>query len=168
MFSNMVQSLIEHERIKTTDQKAKELRKIAEKTITWATSVGSIDRDKADAEDKARIVHAMRMAGTVVKQRPTLEKLFSDIGPRFVGRPGGYTRIMKIGSRAGDAAKMSIIELVDFGDRRKAAEEEAKAAAEKAAAKKGKKAEAKSADDGAAPKKAKAESKPKAKKKSEE
>src|SRR5579862_7422579 len=81
LFSNMVASLIEHERIQTTDPKAKELRRIAERTITWAASVGRIDRDKADAADKARVVHAIRMAGRVVKQRPALEKLFGEIGP---------------------------------------------------------------------------------------
>jgi len=77
LLSNLVTSLIEHERITTTDAKAKELRKIAERTITWATSVGSlVNNDKADAADKARIVHAMRQAQTVVKHRPTLQKLF--------------------------------------------------------------------------------------------
>src|SRR5689334_11035514 len=115
MFSNMVSSLIEHERITTTDAKAKSIRPIVEKAITWATSVGNLigDNKKQDAEDKARIVHAMRQAGKVVKHRPSLEKLFNDLGPRLVGRAGGYTRIMKVGSRHGDAAPMSIIELVD-------------------------------------------------------
>src|SRR5437870_9574216 len=89
MWSNMVASLIEHERIQTTDAKAKELRRIAERTISWATSVGTLVGDaaaKTDAADKARVVHAMRMAGRIVKQRPALEKLFSVVGPRFVGR----------------------------------------------------------------------------------
>src|SRR5689334_22258298 len=114
LFSNLVQNLIEHERIKTTDAKAKELRRIAERTISWATSVGSlVGSEKADAADKARVVHAMRMAGRIVKHRPTLEKLFSVVGPRFVGRAGGYTRIMKLGNRHGDAAPVSIIELVE-------------------------------------------------------
>src|SRR5262249_5277538 len=114
MLSNLVTSLIEHERIKTTDAKAKELRKVAERTISWATSVGSlVGNDKADDADKARIVHAMRQAQRVVKHKPTLHKLFSDVGPRLVGRPGGFTRIMKLGYRHGDAAPVSIIELVD-------------------------------------------------------
>jgi large subunit ribosomal protein L17 len=114
LFSNLVQNLIEHERIKTTDAKAKELRRIAERTISWATSVGSlIGSEKADATDKARVVHAMRMAGRIVKHRPTLEKLFNIVGPRFAGRAGGYTRVMKLGNRHGDAAPVSIIELVD-------------------------------------------------------
>ena len=89
LLSNLVTSLIEHERIKTTDAKAKELRKVAERTISWATSVGSlVGNDKADAADKARIVHAMRMAQRVVKHKPTLHKLFEEIGPRLVGRAG--------------------------------------------------------------------------------
>ncbi len=116
LFSALVTSLFEHEHIKTTDAKAKEIRRIAEKAITWAASVGKlVDNEKSDAEDKARVVHAMRMAGRVVRHKPTLHKLFSEIGPRFVGRPGGYTRVLKLGHRHGDAAPMSIIELVERG-----------------------------------------------------
>jgi len=127
LFSNMVSSLIEHERIKTTDAKAKEIRPIVEKAITWATSVGNLlgEGKKRDAEDQARVVHAMRMAQRVVKHRPSLEKLFNELGPRFVGRAGGYTRIMKLGNRHGDAAPMSIIELVDFVQEVEAKEPEA-------------------------------------------
>jgi large subunit ribosomal protein L17 len=114
LFSNMVSSLIEHERIRTTDAKAKELRRIAERTISWATSVGNlVGNEKSDAADKARVVHAMRMAQRVVKHRPSLEKLFSEIGPRMAARAGGYLRIMKLGNRHGDAAPISIIEFVD-------------------------------------------------------
>src|SRR6476646_2844767 len=114
LFSNMVSSLIEHERIKTTDAKAKELRRVAERTISWATSVGNlIENDKKDAQDEARIVHAMRMAQRVLKHKPTLHKLFNEIGPRLVGRAGGYTRVLKLGNRHGDAAPLSIVELVD-------------------------------------------------------
>ena len=116
LLSNLVTSLIEHERIQTTDAKAKELRKVAERTISWASSVGTlVGNDKADAADKARIVHAMRMAQRVVKHKPTLQKLFDEVGPRLAGRAGGYTRIMKLGYRHGDAAPVSIIELVDRG-----------------------------------------------------
>jgi large subunit ribosomal protein L17 len=114
LLSGLVTSLIEHERIQTTDAKAKELRKVAERTISWATSVGSlVGKSKADADDKARIVHAMRMAQRVVKHKPTLHKLFEDLGPRLMGRPGGFLRIMKIGYRHGDAAPVSIVEFVD-------------------------------------------------------
>src|SRR4029079_13315900 len=121
LFSALVTSLFEHERIETTDAKAKEIRRIAEKKITWAASVGKIvQSDKSDAEDKARVVHAMRMAGRVVRHKPTLHKLFTEIGPRFVGRPGGYTRVLKVRTRRGDAAPMSIIELVDRAEKVKA------------------------------------------------
>jgi large subunit ribosomal protein L17 len=127
LFSNLVASLIEHERIQTTDAKAKELRRIAERTISWATSVGNLvgEDKKQDADDKARVVHAMRMAARVLKHKPTLHKLFSEVGPRFVGRPGGYTRIMKLGNRHGDAAPLSIIELVDRAEAAPKAEAEA-------------------------------------------
>ena len=142
LFASLVNALFEHEHIRTTDAKAKEIRRIAEKAITWATSVGKVmTNDKADAEDKARVVHAMRMAGRVVKQKATLQKLFSEIGPRFVGRPGGYTRVLKIGNRKGDAAPMSIIELVDRGNAKaesapvETKSVEAKPAKKKAAAK---------------------------------
>jgi large subunit ribosomal protein L17 len=168
LFSNMVSSLIEHERIETTDAKAKELRRIAERTITWATSVGSLvggDKDKADAADRARVVHAMRMAQRVLKHRPSLEKLFSEIGPRFMGRPGGYTRIMKVRNRHGDAAPMSIIELVGRADE---SSEPGKGKTEKAEAKPKAakvKAEAQPAKKKAAPKaEGKTEAAPKKKK----
>ena len=114
MMSNLIKALIENERIETTDPKAKELRRYAERAIGWAGSVGTlIDSPKADAEDKARIVHAMRMAARLVKHKPALLKLFHDIGPRIAGRAGGYTRIMKLRTRHGDAAPISIIEFVD-------------------------------------------------------
>src|SRR5437867_4084391 len=118
MWSNMVASLIEHERIQTTDAKAKELRRIAERTINWSTQLGDLltrDAEKLDAADRARVVHAMRMARRVVKQGGALRKLFDEVGPRFVGRPGGYTRVLKIGNRHGDAAPVSIVELVERG-----------------------------------------------------
>ena len=180
LLSNLVQSLIEHERIRTTDAKAKELRKVAERTISWATSVGNlVGNDKADAADKARIVHAMRQAQRIVKYRPTLQKLFEEIGPRFVGRAGGFLRIMKLGYRHGDAAPVSIVELVDYAEANKAAEPEAEettqvgkgkkkaAKAEPAEAAPAKKAPAKkkaASDEGAAeakPKKAPAQKKAK-------
>jgi large subunit ribosomal protein L17 len=130
LFSNLVSSLIEHERIKTTDAKAKELKRLADRTISWATSVGNlVNVENKDATDKARIVHAMRMAERVLKHKPTLHKLFSEIGPRLVGRAGGYTRVLKLGNRHGDAAPLSIIELVDRGDVEAAEKQEAAAAA---------------------------------------
>jgi large subunit ribosomal protein L17 len=145
LLSNLVTSLIEHERIQTTDAKAKELRKVAERTISWATSVGNlVGNEKADAADKARIVHAMRQAQRIVKHKPTLQKLFDEVGPRFVGRTGGFLRILKLGYRHGDAAPVSIVELVD---RAEAATETAEPEAAPAA--KGKKAPKAEAQAGA-------------------
>ena len=97
MFRNMVTSLLRHERIETTDAKAKELRRFAEKIITLG---------------KKDTLHARRQAFTWVRDREVLHKLFSDLGERYRDRPGGYTRITKIGFRRGDAAPMSVIELV--------------------------------------------------------
>jgi large subunit ribosomal protein L17 len=178
LLSNLVTSLIEHERIKTTDPKAKELRRVAERTISWATSVGSlIGNEKNDAADKARIVHAMRQAQRIVKHKPTLQKLFEDIGPRLVGRPGGFLRIMKLGYRHGDAAPVSLIEFVDYAQPE--AEESAAPEGDEKPAKKSAKAKAEKQEASAAKKKApakkkaaegeEAEAKPKkAKKKKEE
>jgi large subunit ribosomal protein L17 len=164
LLSNLVTSLIEHERIKTTDPKAKELRRVAERTISWATSVGNlVGNDKADAADKARIVHAMRQAQRIVKHKPTLQKLFEDIGPRLVGRPGGFLRIMKLGHRHGDAAPVSIIEFVDRVEPE--AEESAAPEGEENPAKKSAKAKAPKAEkQEAAPVKKKAPAKKKAEK----
>lgn len=98
MFRNQLASLIESERIVTTLPKAKELRPIAEKLITLA---------KNDS------VHARRQAARQVPSDELIAKLFDTIGPRFSARPGGYTRIMKLGARRGDAAEMAILELVE-------------------------------------------------------
>jgi len=95
---NMATSLFRHERIETTTAKAKELRPYAERLITLA---------------KRGDLHARRQAGAKVQDREVLGKLFEDIGPRFSQRAGGYTRILKLGHRKGDAAEMSLIELVD-------------------------------------------------------
>ncbi len=114
MMSNLIKALIENERIETTDPKAKELRRYAERAIGWAGSVGNlVSSEKKDPQDRAKVVHAMRMAGRLVKHKPALIKLFQEIGPRVAGRAGGYTRIMKLRTRHGDAAPISIIELVD-------------------------------------------------------
>jgi large subunit ribosomal protein L17 len=152
LLSGLVTSLIEHERIKTTDPKAKELRKVAERTISWATSVGNlVGNEKNDAADKARIVHAMRQAQRIVKHKPTLQKLFEDIGPRLVGRAGGFLRIMKLGYRHGDAAPVSIVEFVD-----RAEPEAEESAAPEGEEKPAKKSKAKAEKQEAAPAKKKA------------
>lgn len=94
----MAQNLFTHGRIETTTAKAKELRPYAERLITLA---------------KRGDLHARRLAGTKIGDRAVLGRLFDEIGPRFADRPGGYTRILKLGARKGDAADMSLIELVD-------------------------------------------------------
>jgi len=116
MFSNMVASLVMHERIETTEPKAKELKRLADRTISWGTSVGDLTakgRDKLDREERARIVHAMRMARRVLRSEEALAKLFAEVAPRFRGRTGGFTRILKTRVRPGDAAPMAYVELVE-------------------------------------------------------
>jgi large subunit ribosomal protein L17 len=98
MFRNMAVSLIEHEVIKTTLPKAKELRRVAEPLITLAKNDSVANR---------------RLAFSRTRDKAAVGKLFSEIGPRYADRPGGYTRILKCGFRAGDAAPMAYIELVD-------------------------------------------------------
>src|SRR3954452_5978518 len=115
LFSNLVAALFYNERIRTTDAKAKETRRIAERTITWARRVGDALNKKADKrsdEESARVVHAVRMARRVVRDRGAVVKLFDELAPRYLGRQGGYTRIMKLGPRPGDAAPMSLLELM--------------------------------------------------------
>lgn len=98
MFRNMVNSLVEHELIKTTLPKAKELRRFAEPLITLG---------KADS------VANRRMAFDRTRDKATVGKLFTDLGPRYMERPGGYIRILKAGFRTGDKAPMAYVELVD-------------------------------------------------------
>jgi large subunit ribosomal protein L17 len=98
MFRNMAGSLIRHELIKTTVPKAKELRRVAEPLITLA---------KSDS------VHHRRLAFDRLRDKEAVGKLFSELGPRYEARPGGYLRILKCGFRAGDAAPMAYVELVD-------------------------------------------------------
>lgn len=97
MFKNMATSLIEHEIIKTTLPKAKELRRVAEPLITLAKEDSVANR---------------RLAFSRTRSKAAVGKLFTELGPRYESRPGGYTRILKCGNRAGDAAPMAYIELV--------------------------------------------------------
>jgi len=115
MFRNMVTSLIEHERITTTEPKAKELRRFAERTISISLRLGDLlskPREERTAAEQGKYIHALRMASRMIRTRAVLHKLFDEVAPKLAGRPGGYTRIMKIGQRTGDAAPMAIIELV--------------------------------------------------------
>jgi len=98
MFKNMANSLFEHEVIKTTLPKAKELRRVAEPLITLAKQDSVANR---------------RLAFSRLRDKAAVGKLFSDLGPRYKERPGGYLRILKCGYRAGDAAPMAYVELVD-------------------------------------------------------
>jgi large subunit ribosomal protein L17 len=100
LYSNMCGALFEHGRIRTTEAKAKELRPIAEKLITLA---------RPDPGNVA----AQRQAVAFLRSKDVVHNLFHTVGPRFTERPGGYTRIVKIGPRLGDAAPMVYIELVD-------------------------------------------------------
>lgn len=98
MFRNMAVSLMQHEVIKTTVPKAKELRRVAEPLITMA---------KNDSVAKRRLAYSR------LRDKDTVSKLFNELGPRYKERPGGYLRILKCGYRAGDKAPMAIVELVD-------------------------------------------------------
>jgi large subunit ribosomal protein L17 len=117
MYRNMATSLLEHGRIKTTDAKAKELRRVVEKLITLSRRVPPSVLEAASGEEArtltAKRLHAIRRARRVVKDRDVLQKLFTEYSEHFLDRPGGYTRITKIGRRSGDNAPMSIIELVE-------------------------------------------------------
>ena len=115
LFSNMACSLIEHEQIKTTLPKAKELRPIVEKMITLA---------------KRGDLHARRQAAAKLKEDKYVSKLFDILGPRYADRPGGYIRVMKAGFRYGDMAPMAIIEFVDRDVDAKGAADKARVAAE--------------------------------------
>ncbi|MCR4631802.1 MAG: 50S ribosomal protein L17 [Treponema sp.] len=137
MSRNMVTSLFRYERITTTKSKALEVRKSAEKLITRA---------------KEDTVHNRREAAKFIQDEKILNKLFTEIGPRMKERNGGYTRVLKLGYRQGDAADVVILELVDYKLEDESNAEEKKPA-KKAAAPKAKKA--------AAPKDSAAESKPK-------
>lgn len=98
MFRNMITSFLNHERITTTDAKAKELRSIADKMITLG---------------KRGDLHSMRLAASYIREKSVVTKLFTTIAPRYTDRPGGYTRIVKLGLRPGDNAQLSMIELVE-------------------------------------------------------
>jgi len=111
MFRNMATSLVQHETIKTTLPKAKELRRVIEPLITLAKVDGVANR---------------RLAFDRLRDKAAVGKLFSDLGPRFKERPGGYLRILKMGPRPGDSAPMALVQLVDgpLGEASEAAADE--------------------------------------------
>ena len=114
MMKNLTANLFLHERIETTEAKAKELRGFADSTIGWGISVHDLvaKGDKATPAERAKVVHARRMARQTVKTREALNRLFTEIGPHFASRKGGYTRMLKTRNRKGDAAPMAFVELV--------------------------------------------------------
>ena len=112
MFRNMVTSLLKHDRIKTTDTRAKELRRWADHIITLA---------------KRGDLHARRQALSIVREKDVVHKLFEEVGKRFGKVNGGYTRITKIGRRAGDAALVSVIELISMEEKAKKKKAKSKA-----------------------------------------
>ena len=119
LFRNLVGSLVEHGRVKTTLQKAKELRRHAEKAVTTG---------------KKDTLHARRTLLSRFPNEAVVSRVFSDIAPRFKDRNGGYTRIIKIGKRAGDNAEMAIIEWVDYVLEKKADSSDTGAESKKVAA----------------------------------
>ena len=126
MFRTMVTNLLEHERIQTTEAKAKELRGVVERTISISLRLGDLlEKPKADRsrEEHMRVVHAMREASKMIRTREIVHKLFEEIAPALKGRPGGYTRVIKLGQREGDGASMALIELVSRTDGASAAAE---------------------------------------------
>ena len=102
---NLMKDLFRHERIKTTKAKAAAMRGGAEKLITLAK--------KGNEAGEAKAVHARRLAAARLNDNEIVMKLFDDIAPRYVDRPGGYTRVIKLGQRLGDSAEMVILELVE-------------------------------------------------------
>jgi large subunit ribosomal protein L17 len=119
MFANMAVSLIEHEQIKTTVPKAKEMKRIIDKLITLG---------------KRGDLHSRRNAHSRLKQGAAVKKLFEVLGPRYAERAGGYARVLRAGFRYGDMAPMAIIELVERDTSAKGAGDKARVAAEEAAA----------------------------------
>jgi large subunit ribosomal protein L17 len=116
VFRNLANSLFDHERIRTTNPKAMELRRVAERLITLA---------------KKNDTHAIRLAFAFLRSKETVKKLFTDIGSRYTEISGGYTRVVKIGRRKGDAAPMAIIELTQRKEEEKEKKSEGKKAKEK-------------------------------------
>jgi large subunit ribosomal protein L17 len=127
LYRHVATALFRHERVRTTLAKAKAMRRVVERMITRA---------------RTDTVHNRRLLARDIQEKAILAKLFTDIAPRFVGRPGGYTRVLRIGKRAGDATEMAILELVVRKEVRKKPRKKA-AEPKEAAPEEGKTAEAK-------------------------
>jgi len=117
LYANLVTALFTYGRIETTEAKAKELRRHADAAIGWGIGVADLvgKGDQLSPAERSKVVHARRMARKVVKTGAALDRLFSEIGPHFAGRNGGYTRVLKTRFRRGDAASMALVELVGLG-----------------------------------------------------
>jgi large subunit ribosomal protein L17 len=174
MLRALTANLVAHERIETTDAKAKELRRVAERLITHAVRLGEVaytpQKDLGVADQAKRQAAQLRMArflrrfavvnaGGEERRVDLIEKVFLDLARRFKARPGGYTRIVKLGRRRGDNAPMSLVEFVELGAgvggapaaEGKKPKKAAKAASEGKAEKGGKAAKAEAADEGDKP-----------------
>jgi large subunit ribosomal protein L17 len=117
MFRNLVTSVLRHEQVRTTEAKAKEARRFVERVITLGTRAPSLaELETLSGEDlaaaKAARVHAIRQARLVVNDPAVLARVFSEYADRYRARPGGYTRVVKMGARPGDNADMAILQLV--------------------------------------------------------
>jgi len=150
LFRNLAAALFQHESIKTTNPKALELRKVADRLITLA---------------KAGTLHATRLAFAYPRDKEVVKKLFTDIGARYADTSGGYTRVLKVGPRKGDAAPMAIIELTQKKEQEKEEKKEEQAKGKKRPAKEKKERKSK---DKTEPAKEKKERKPKEKKEEKE
>jgi large subunit ribosomal protein L17 len=122
LFRNQLSSLVKEERIRTTLEKAKELRPLVEKAVT---------------QGKRGTIHARRQVNRVISDRDLVKKLFDEIAPRYHERPGGYTRIIKLGPRKGDGAEMAYLEFVDRGETDTATDTQGKKGGKKAKSKSG-------------------------------
>jgi len=110
MLRNMVTALLENERIITTHAKAKEVQRVAERVITLSRKAAA--KSGGDPSEVAYRVHLNRLARRWVRDRTVIKKVFDEYGPRYLARPGGYTRVIKLGFRAGDNAPMALLELI--------------------------------------------------------
>lgn len=114
LLSNLATALFEHKRIRTTEAKAKELRPFAERLITKAKNALAREQQGLLPEGQKIDIHNRRIVARYLKRKAVLQELFETIAPTVSERPGGYTRIVKLGARRGDASKLAIIELVDW------------------------------------------------------
>ena len=112
--SSLASSLIKHKKIRTTIAKAKEARMYVEPIITRAKNAHNLEGDETTVA--AKRVHARREVARVIRDKEILKTLFTEIAPKVSSRPGGYTRVVKLGRRLGDSAEMALLELVDWND----------------------------------------------------